>query len=400
MTAWFRIADRMHIETIDVQNFKSLVDFRLDLAKFTCLIGLNGAGKSTVLQFIDFMARQVRGDIDGWLADRNWQAGDVNSRLSPQRNITFRVTLREAFGAPLAAVTWEARFNTSQLKCITETISTPAARLRVQGSDLHIEKNWQDEAEREVTTHVKIHFRYQGSILSQLREDLLPPSLNRFKTHIESIHSLDLLSPEYLRQRTRASEGVLGLGGQKLSAFLHELGEERRQHLTEQLQKVYPQLNRLHVRSLRSGWKSLESVETYADKGLVSEARHMNDGMLRLIAILAELQSGHTLLLFDEIENGINPELVEFVLNALMSGPNQVLVTTHHPLILNYMEDDMAQDGVMYLYRTEAGHTKAIPFFSIPSLAEKLRVMGPGEAFVDTDLIALSSEIRDLTQRS
>ena len=39
------------------------------------------------------------------------------------------------------------------------------------------------------------------------------------------------------------------------------------------------------------------------------------------------------------------------------------------------------------------GQTRAIRFFDIPSVAEKLTVMGPGEAFADTDLTALRDEI-------
>ncbi|MFY8134268.1 MAG: AAA family ATPase, partial [Aquimonas sp.] len=49
-----------------IDNFKSLVDFRLSpeggsLAKFTCLVGLNGAGKSTVLQALDFIGHLASG---------------------------------------------------------------------------------------------------------------------------------------------------------------------------------------------------------------------------------------------------------------------------------------------------------------------------------------------------
>jgi hypothetical protein len=62
-------------------------------------------------------------------------------------------------------------------------------------------------------------------------------------------------------------------------------------------------------------------------------------------------------------------------------------------MILNFLEDEVARAGVVYLYKTRHGHTKSIPFFSIRSLAEKLTVMGPGEAFVDTDLTALANEI-------
>ena len=54
----------MKIKSISVDNFKSLVSFNLTLAKFNCLVGLNSSGKSTVLQFFDFLAQQVKGDLD------------------------------------------------------------------------------------------------------------------------------------------------------------------------------------------------------------------------------------------------------------------------------------------------------------------------------------------------
>ena len=36
-------------------------------SKFTCLIGLNSAGKSTILQSIDFISQQMHGNISDWL---------------------------------------------------------------------------------------------------------------------------------------------------------------------------------------------------------------------------------------------------------------------------------------------------------------------------------------------
>jgi ABC-type multidrug transport system ATPase subunit len=182
------------------------------------------------------------------------------------------------------------------------------------------------------------------------------------------------------------------------------MSESKRLKMIALLQKAYPRLQGLHTKSLRSGWKQLEISESYQgqDSGIfptmTTEARHINDGMLRLIAILAELQSENGFLLFDEIENGINPELVEFVINMLVEARQQVLVTTHSPMILNYLEDDVAKKGVIYLYKTAEGYTKSIPFFSIPSLKKKLEVMGPGEAFVDTNLTELAQEIAGTTK--
>jgi predicted ATPase len=52
------------VESVYVDNFKSLVDFDLDLAEFTCLVGFNGAGKSTILPVFDFIASLFQGTTD------------------------------------------------------------------------------------------------------------------------------------------------------------------------------------------------------------------------------------------------------------------------------------------------------------------------------------------------
>jgi predicted ATPase len=388
----------MRIKGLQANNFKSLVDFELDLAKFTCLIGLNGAGKSTVLQLIDFLAQQARGDLKSWLEDRHWKPRELSSRLTAKKNIVF--TVRLVSDRDRSYVVWGGIFNPTQLHCTFEKISTPDALLEVEDGHLRILDQAGKSANGRTVVSEPISFSYEGSVLSQLRARALPESLLRFKEFIAGIKSLDLLSPQYLRQRTRQSDGSIGLGGQRLSAFLHELGPERRDTLRRQLRKVYRQLRSLNTKPLRSGWKEFSILEAYSGKPLVTEARHINDGMLRLIAILAELQNEqHRFLLFDEIENGINPELVEFVIGALTSASQQVMVTTHSPMILNYLEDDVARSGVIYLYKTDEGYTRAIPFFSIPSVAKKLTVMGPGEAFVDTNLTELGDEIQAVTER-
>jgi predicted ATPase len=243
-----------------------------------------------------------------------------------------------------------------------------------------------------------ITFSFEGSILSSLKENLLPESILACKRFFSSAESLDMLTPERLRQKTRDANGSLGHGGRNLSAFLFDLGLFGRTELAKRLKQAYPQLRQVYVKSIRSGWKQLHTRETFGDANLWTEARHVNDGLLRLLAILAEVASKHSLILFDEIENGINPEIVEFVIDTLVKAKQQVLVTTHSPMVLNYLDDETAKKGVMYLYKTPQGFTKSIPFFSIPSLKKKLTVMGPGEAFVDTNLTELTQDITELTK--
>lgn len=370
------------INYIWVDNFKSLVDFRIDFAKFNCVVGLNGAGKSTLLQALDFVSQLMVGDIDEWLKGRHWDSSDLNSKLTKKSNIDFEVGL-EISGKK---VSWSGSFNRSSLSCTKEFILEDGERLLSVEDAGYTFNGFRHE----------IVFDYQGSLLSRLKESQQGNTLRLVKELILNIRSLDLISPELLRSQTRSSEGKLGLGGEKLSALIHESGFEAKAKLKRELTKVYPQLDSIVTKSLRSGWKQLEVNEHYGERKLTSTARHVNDGMLRLMAILLQLEIGNAFLLFDEIENGINPELIEYLIDHLVNSNDQVLVTTHSPMILNFMEDDVARAGVHYLYKTKEGFTRSIKLFDIPSMSKKLEFMGPGEAFIDTDITQLYKEISDI----
>lgn len=387
----------MRIKTLEASNFKSLVEFRLELSKFNCIIGLNGSGKSTVLQFIDFLGQLVRGDIEGWLSERDWEPSDLKSKLVSKVGIQFRIEFINDEGMDIGH--WHGNYLVAENRCFEEHLESTDSVLHALNDRVEIK----DKASGHVVPH-EIAFNYEGSILSALKEGLLPPSILNCKRFLMSFRSLDQLEPERLRMRTRSSSEKLGLGGKNLTSFLYSMSPEQRKELNANLCKMYSHLLGIDAIPLRTGWKQIEILETYPSIDpnalpfmLATEARHINDGTLRLTAILAALAADDQFLLFDEIENGVNPEIVEFMIEKLVNAHQQILVTTHSPMILNYLDDSTATKGVIYLYKTAQGNTKSIPFFSIPSLAEKLKVMGPGEAFVDTKLTELAREIDTMT---
>lgn len=370
------------ITEIHIDNFKSLVDFRLHLSKFNCLVGLNGAGKSTVLQAIDFIAQLMKGDISGWLESRNWESSDLNSKFSKKSNIAYEVY----FDCDGTLIKWSGSFNRVSLSCTKEYI--------MQGEQiLLMVEDGRYRLPPKMPSSQEIMFDYQGSILSLLKDNQLSESLKWVKKTVLNIHSLDLISPELLRSKNRTASGQLGLGGQNLSAFVHESDDSIKQNIIKKLKEIYPHIDTLQTKSLRSGWKQLEVIENFDGQKITSLARHVNDGMLRLMAILSQLEIANAFLLFDEIENGINPELVEFLMDTLVESDNQILVTTHSPLVLNFLEDGVAQAGVMYLYKDQKGITQSIRLFDIPSMHKKLQFMGAGEAFIDTNLTELYREV-------
>jgi predicted ATPase len=111
-----------------------------------------------------------------------------------------------------------------------------------------------------------------------------------------------------------------------------------------------------------------------------------------MLAILAEQFSPLETLLFDEIENGINPEVIEKVVDALVASPKQIIVTTHSPMLLNYMSDEVAKEAVMLIYKNKDGSTHATRFFDVPSAAQKLESLPPGSAMLDVYLDQVAQE--------
>lgn len=411
-----------------IDNFKSLVDFNLPLSRFNCLIGLNGAGKTTLLQALDFASHVMSGEVQKWLDARGWSAADLKNKFSKKRNIELSMTFRVGESTDLI---WKAIFNPQRLACTRESVIQHSVALAKDGEPIRFRvlfelrdgkyfcQRYADEllelaAPQDINDfgldvleapnvqslhQYGIPFSYQGSLLSQLKSDGLSAPLQHIKHIVAAIRSLDLLSPEQLRRKTRLVDLAddIGSGGQQLGAFIHQLKANEREQLLNALQRYYPQVTQIHTSVLRGGAVKLalhESYQTYLNEqqpqllpnDLVTEARHINDGMLRLLAILAQQFSPYQFVLFDEIENGVNPEITEALVDALVHSPKQLLVTTHSPLVLNYLYDEVARESVVLIYKRQDGVTRAVRFFDVPMAADRLECLSPGESMLDLPL--------------
>lgn len=406
-----------------IDNFKSLVDFDLELAKFNCLIGLNGAGKSTVLQALDFVSAMMTGDVVDWLENRKWHPYNLCSNLDKSFVIKTVLDLEIKSGK----YQWSSIFNTNGLECLEEKIISLS-------DDRIIFLNQNGKYAFDNSLDVPIAFEYTGSVLSQIKPELMSAEVLAFKNHLVSLRSLDLLSPQNLRKpaqvdpsyqknsggksryplgfpilegkphRGRVIKSDIGMEGEQLPVFIHNLTSPQRKKLVDQLRGYYPQILDVNTKVSPSGWVSLEIRESFKKndkKNHVTNttAQHINDGMLRLIAILAQQFSSLEILLFDEIENGINAEITESLVSALVTSPKQIIVTTHSPMFLNYMDDEVAKSAVVLLYKTENGVTHATRFFDVPSVAKKLETLPPGAAMLDLYLQDVATEVEKLQNR-
>lgn len=388
-----------------IDNFKSLVNFDLELSKFTCLIGLNGAGKSTVLQALDFVSHlMIQGGVSQWLKQQGWSANDLKSNLNRRKNIKLEVRTKRFI--------WKATFEVETLSCIDEglTGAFPNDVFHSNGTEywmstcklhgglnLEMQSILLKESERHKTGFRDINFMYEGSVLSQLSNQAMNGCTQEFKQSLLNLRSFGSFSPEVLRresnQNVRNDKGDIGIEGELLAKFIRELSVENKAKLLTELQNYYPQVTKINTYLNRATETiELEVVERHGNKTLKTKARHLNDGMLRMLAVLAEQFSPLETLLFDEIENGINPEIIEKVVDDLVASPKQIIVTTHSPMLLNYMTDEVAKQSVMLIYKNKKGATHATRFFALPTAKHKLESLAPGDAMLDVYLENIAQE--------
>lgn len=384
------------IKRISVSAFKSLVDFELNLdSKFNCIIGLNGAGKSSVLQLFSYVSALIEGKIDRWLSERGWEEKDVASHFLPTRETSDLVLDIELSDKQLR---WEATYNWKRGLCTSETLTDLA-----NGQQLL--RLYQGRLKTKRHSLPDLIFKYSGSILSVLDDSALPQEAVIFRNFMTNIDSHDLLSPKVMRSGRFASEGKIGSAGEYLISYIHKLDKNSQDILLKNLYGYFPQVVKIETKTELNGTLSLLLTERFYNEDgshtdVVTNAKHINDGMLRILIILASQRSSSRFQQFDEVENGVNSEITEKLVEAFINSPQQVLITTHSPMVLNYIEDDLAKSSITLVYKNKQGHTKATKLFALPSLTKKLNSLAPGDAMLDVYLKDAAEEAELLANSS
>lgn len=384
------------IKKISVSAFKSLVDCELNLdSKFNCIIGLNGAGKSSVLQLFSYVSALIEGKIDRWLSERGWEEKDVASHFFPTRE-TFDLVLDIELSDK--QLRWEATYNWKRGLCTSEALTDLA-----NGHQLL--RLYQGRLKTKRHSLPDLIFKYSGSILSALDDSALPQEAVIFRNFMTNIDSHDLLSPKVMRSGRFASPGKIGSAGEYLISYIHKLDKNSQDILLKNLYGYFPQVVKIETKTELNGTLSLLLTERfYNDDGshtdVVTNAKHINDGMLRILIILASQRTSSKFQQFDEVENGVNSEITEKLVEAFINSPQQVLITTHSPMVLNYIEDELAKSSITLVYKNKQGHTKATKLFALPSLTKKLNSLAPGDAMLDVYLKDAAEEAELLADSS
>jgi predicted ATPase len=404
------------IRRIQIDNFKSLDGFLLPpapnvLGNFTCLIGANGSGKTTVLQAIDFLSQLVKGRVPEWLRERNWSSQELLSQLYAASGECITITTEIQLASTLP-ISWKCRFSCVDSSILEESIWENNQCL------LLAQDGWVSFTLSDREKQLKNSgLRFSGSALSILADDDLHPSLRLLKQSFSGyVANFELVSTINLKQDSYPSREI-GPRGENLPGFLHEISDGIRQRVYTVMREFFPNVGGLQREIKKDDLVKLSIFEKnmrvlLPGGGALSNgisSRHFSDGFTRILAIVTQVESSATpgdviasdrILLLDEIENGVHPETMAKLVQYLATAPVQVIATTHSPLILNDLTDAQAEESVIVLYRNSTGRTRSCRYFDLPSAKRKLGILGPGEVYVDTSIEQIAREAEEMERRA
>lgn len=350
----------MRLTELEIETFKSYERDTIPLEPVTFLVGPNGGGKTSVLQAIEFLGALTRGTLTEELATREFEYRDLPWRRGETQTFGF-VALLEWEGRELE---WELRLEHRRRPGIREEV------VRLDGDEVLMQRKrramWRlDRAtgEREEARQTLTSSWLQTLDVEEDADRF--PELVAVARWARGVRRYVTLDPAILRGASRRTSNGIGPHGEDLAGFLRWLRDERPNAFKRMVRRVhlrYPNFRGLVLTTTGAGWYRVSVAERWGRDTVRLLAPQVSDGLLRLIAISAmhELPAPPSVVMIDEIENGLHPHLVGHVvemLEELAEGTEiQVIGTSHSPIALNYVS---APSHVVVVRRGSDGRSRA-----------------------------------------
>jgi predicted ATPase len=322
------INQKIMIENIKIEGYKSIKKLDLDLKPINILIGSNGVGKTNFVSFFKL----------------------VNT-LFNERLQEFIIT------EGLDNLLYFGRKNTEilegRLTFPNDDNSNNVYRFQLAPTNegnLYIKKegsgfSWNGKEEN-LKYNIDVNLKESGILKSAQNRDVY------LRNHLENIqvfHFHDTSSSSYLRRKCDLSDNLyLKQDGRNLPAFLYLLKTKHPKifgRILYQIQSVAPYIDtfilepsRLNESEIELRWKDTGDAESNFS------AYQLSDGTLRFIALTALLMqpSPPSTIIIDEPELGLHP----FAINKLAamiqvaSKITQVIVSTQSPGLISHFEPE------------------------------------------------------------
>lgn len=368
----------MAIKKIQVKNFKSFKELKVDLGKFNVLIGANASGKSNFVEIFRFLRDIINFGLKNAISMQGGVEYLRNMKIRASDNFSANIVSDHKaawFGKPIV----EKEFI---ILDIYETVCDFALKFRKKGSGFEIVRDdWThkidfvryESIKKEFKAKEKIgegelkysraegkltvNFHKQPEDVPIKQDDLIPPHMRELKLEpgkllIEtpllfrspvvelfddvSIYDFDPKLPKKATPITGKAE--LEEDGSNLAIVLKNIIEQpdQERRFVNFVKELLPFIAKLDV--ARFADKSL----LFTLREVYSERQHLpasliSDGTISIAALIIALYFEEKLLtIIEEPGKNIHPHLISKVIEMTKdaSEKKQIIVTTHNPEIV------------------------------------------------------------------
>lgn len=359
------------IDSIKIQNFKSIVNLELPLGRFNVIIGPNGCGKSNILEAISMASAASQDKLDNeYLVNRDVRVSDAKfmvnafedneeeeSDIASSSVDVISIQVK----APSSSFLCQLRYEESSKKWIN--YSSIFSKSLKDLLSLYLEN---DISKKKLIDYLRAKFAEVNINIDELKKSaeklyISFPELTSFLTYRPSEH--------FLRKTFDSSLFPLGVHGEGLLKYLKEIAEEDKVDLFDEINNGLSLLDWFDGFNIPDNLLTNEYRLTIGDRYLKDslhffDQRSTNEGFLFLLFYLTLFNSKDTPRFFavDNIESALNPKLMtrltEYLVERTIANDNQVIVTTHSPFVLDGL--DLENDDIrLFVARRDIdGHTR------------------------------------------
>ncbi len=357
------------IKSIHIQNFKSVVDLKMDLGSFNVLIGENGCGKSNILEAIAFGAAASADKLDfEFMGSRGIRMPKPEFMFSAFKSEKSNTTINLSFKIEDKDVFFNLiNDQNNPTKWIEENKQSAVTHYFKIQKDIQARYESlkpENLARQNESTKLKLDIEDIVNLLNNRLEELYLPYLNDY-----IIYSPEESSLRKFEDTTQIYP--LGIKGEGLFQYLKELAYDKKN--SELLKEIKENLSLLDwyedfklPDNLMHNEYALAIKDRYLNKDLqYFDQRSTNEGFLFLLFYATLFISKTTPAFFaiDNIDSSFNPKLCMALTKSLAAlakkHKKQVIVTTHNPAILDGLNLKDDNQRLFVVRRNDEGHTKA-----------------------------------------
>jgi predicted ATPase len=398
------------LKKLTIKNFKAIQDMTIEFTPLTVLIGDNGCGKSTILQALDFLQSATFRDIPEYLRERGWTFSELKSQCngSKDKPIQFISEWTFIIHHSVEQLVWSLSVDYKEKWMLQEQLVRKSDGISILS--YHIDGFKDNPVSLGGLNIQSSALKYvAGTSINTDEIDLLSVFLSISSNY-------ELLSPEKMRSGSKDPNYShlicdIGINGGELAQCIENMNQAQKQDLNKTLSEMTGR--DFSVKTVDLGNRvEMILVENTEHSVITTNSSHISDGLLRLLAFCIISQNfdspcigsdnryipddeGHLvdgfkksavkcgMILFDEIEDGINPYLTQKIIDLLRSieqnQGRQVIVTTHSPVILN----DFEPEEIVFLWKYKNGSVHSKAMFSTEEMQRTLKVLNPGEVWAN-----------------